>query len=273
MPPDDLNASTAYRSQPSSAWSPNRHLVSRPEILVPDGTPYTEFFRFVGRQLQPRAYFEIGTHVGNSVSAFTCSAVCVDPQFMLEKDVLTGRPETHFYQMPSDTFFANHNLRDIFNSGPDICFLDGMHRSEFLLRDFINTERLCHSRSIIFMHDCLPINARMARRTHELGDASEGLWQTAWTGDVWKIVPLLKKHRPDLKILVLDCAPTGLVAVSNLDATSNVLSQYYVNLVDELRELDLDTYTVRHLWEDNPVISSRSLIDNPEDLTMFLEIH
>ena len=192
---------------------------------------------------------------------------------MLDQDVIAGRPQTHFYQMLSDAFFAQHDLRSIFKSGPDVCFLDGMHRSEYLLRDFVNTERLCHRRSIIFMHDCLPTNFRMALRTHEPGDESEGHWQHAWTGDVWKIVPLLKKHRQDLKIFILDCAPTGLVAVTNLDPASTILADSYSSLVDELRDLNLETYSIRRLWDNLPMISSRSLVEHPEDLTMFLNVY
>ena len=268
-PPASPNISTTHApvSRP-----PNRHLLTDSRDLVPSGTEYTDFFRFIDAQLRPTSYFEIGTNHGGSVKAFTCSAVCVDPQFLLQSEVVSARRQTHFFQMTSDTFFTEHDLRGIFKSGPDICFLDGMHRSEYLLRDFMNTERLCHPRSVVFMHDCLPVNTRMALRTYEPGDASEGQWQHAWTGDVWKIVPLLLKHRPDLTIFLLDCAPTGLVAVANLDPASTALADEYSSLVNELRDLDLDAYSIRRLWNALPVISSRSLIAHPEDLTLFLNI-
>ncbi len=256
-----------------SSRPPLRHLTTKIESLVATGVLYTDFFKFIDTNLHPRSYFEIGTHLGRSVKEFSCSAVCVDPQFMLDQDVLTGRPQTHFYQMPSDQFFLEHNLQDIFRHGPDVCFLDGMHRSEYLLRDFMNTERLCHRRSVIFMHDCLPVNARMALRTHEAGDPSEGHWQHAWTGDVWKIVPLLKAHRPDLRILCLDCAPTGLVAVTNLDASSTVLRDGYAGLKEELRTMDLEEHTFQRLWTNVPVLDSRSLVAHPEDLTLFIDIN
>jgi hypothetical protein len=255
-----------------SPRQPSRHLLATPDDLVPAGAFYLDFFRFVNDHLRPQAYFEIGTHLGRSVRAFTCSAVCVDPHFMLDSDVLAGRPQTHFYQMPSDAFFSQCDLRSIFRGGPDICFLDGMHRSEYLLRDFMNTERQCHRRSIVFLHDCLPVNPRMALRTHEAGAESEGSWQHAWTGDVWKMVPLLKRHRPDLKIFLLDCVPTGLVAIANLDPDSTVLSTSYSALLDELRELDLEAFSIRRLWTELPVISSHSLVAHPEDLTLFMNI-
>jgi len=274
-PPATTQDESVPQAPPSlaSQCAPTRHLMQDRTSLVADGVLYTDFFKFVDAQLRPKAYFEVGTHLGRSVKAFSCPAVCVDPHFMLDQDVIGTRAETHFYQTPSDDFFKQNDLRGIFKSGPDICFLDGMHRSEYLLRDFMNTERLCHRRSLIFMHDCFPVNARMAMRTHEAGDEAEGHWAGAWTGDVWKVVPLLQAHRPDLKILLLDCAPTGLVVVSNLNPESTVLSERYSGVVDDLRAMDLEKHTIRKLWDDVPVISSHSLMQHPEDLTLYLDIN
>ncbi len=259
--------------EPATRHVQREHLVPPSTSPVAAGIVYTDFFRFINDRLHPRAYFEIGTHLGRSVKEFSCDAVCVDPNFMLDQDVITARGQTHFYQMPSDQFFASYSLRNIFPNGPDVCFLDGMHRSEYLLRDFMNTERSCHERSIIFLHDCLPANARMTLRTHVAGDPAEGDWQHAWTGDVWKVVPLLQAHRPDLKLFYLDCAPTGLIAISNLNPNSTKLSAIYSDLIDQLRELSLDSYTIQKLWDSLPVIDTRSLISNPEDLTLFLNIY
>jgi hypothetical protein len=252
--------------------SPNRHLTIKKQDFSPSGVVYTEFFAFLDQHLRPAKYFEIGTHLGNSLKAFRCDAVCVDPEFKLAQDVLSGRRQTHFFQMTSDDFFAEQDLQAILKGPPNICFLDGMHRAEYLLRDFYNTERACSPESIIFMHDCLPSNFRMTLRTHEMGDDNEGPWKHAWTGDVWKIVPLLKTHRPDLDIKIFDCAPTGLVAVSNLDPGSTKLKDMYSSLVGELRAFDLEKHTIERLWSEVPVVSSRSLVDFPEDLTLFVDV-
>ncbi len=251
-----------------------RHIVDvnglrNKEKYFPDGILYTDFFKFLDKHLRPRTYFEIGTERGRSVRAFDCAAVCVDPQFKLEADVLAGRSQIHFYQLPSDTFFAQHNLKNLFENGPDLCFLDGMHRCEYLLRDFINTEQLCHDRSIIFLHDCIPAFPRMTLRTHQIGDPSEGPFQYAWTGDVWKVVPILKKFRPDLKVFLLDCAPTGLVAITNLNPTSTELSSQYQTALEEMRQLDIESFTMSRLLDQAPLLSSKSLVESPEDLTLY----
>jgi hypothetical protein len=113
----------------------------------------------------------------------------------------------------------------------------------------------------------------MALRFPCVGDESEGRFRTWWTGDVWKIIPVLRKFRPDLKLFIFDCAPTGLVVVSNLDSGSNALRIAYGDILDELRDLDLERYTIRRLWSDCLAISSQSLVKHPEDLTLFLNFH
>ena len=57
------------------------------------------------------------------------------------------------------------------------------------------------------------------------------------TGDVWKTVLCLKHYRPDLAIVTLPAAPTGLTLVRNLDPTSTVLADRY----DEAVKAFIDT--------------------------------
>jgi hypothetical protein len=87
------------------------------------------------------------------------------------------------------------------------------------------------------------------------------------------MVPILRKHRPELKIFILDCAPTGLVAVTNLEPSSGTLADSYNSILDELRDLDLSSYTIERLWEEVPIVSSESLMRHPEDLALFLNIY
>ncbi|MHB2208475.1 hypothetical protein [Methylobacterium sp. CM6257] len=243
-----------------------------PDPLEPRGPLYTDFFDFINQTLRPKRYFEIGTELGRSVRQFSCDAVCVDPLFKLESDVIGPRRRISFFQMPSDDFFSQYNLVKELGGPPDISFLDGMHRAEYLLQDFINTERASRPRSVIFMHDCLPSNHRMALRTHEVGREDEGIWQHAWTGDVWKIIPVLKNFRPDLEVFVLDCAPTGLVGITNLDPGSDTLSKNLQEITGLMRDLDLESYTIDRLWQEFPVLSSQALMERPENLTLYMKL-
>ena len=186
-------------------------------VVEHPGVSYLDFLEMISNALRPRSYFEIGTETGLTVSKFVCDAVCVDVNFQLRTDVFCSRNRLSFFQMTSDQFFAEVNLRSIFPSGVDVAFLDGMHRFEYMLRDFMNTEKACHARSVILMHDCLPYTPIMAERFPGV---------RCWTGDVWKFLPILKKYRPDLRVTVFDCPPTGLVACTQLDPYSDLLEKH-----------------------------------------------
>ena len=228
------------------------------------GIHYLDFFTLLNRELSPRSYFEIGTNTGMSTERFSCDAVCVDPKFLIERNVWAPRRRSFLFQMTSDDFFRDEDLRTYFPTGPDLTFLDGMHLFEYLLRDFINVERLCHPRSLILIHDCLPLNRRMAERGYRGGGDEEGDMKWAWTGDVWKMLQVFQRFRPDLKVTYVDCPPTGLIAVRNLDPASSVLSVEYERIIEEIGAADLDAATLSSLWSLFPTVSSRIMQATPD---------
>ncbi len=77
---------------------------------------------------------------------------------------------------------------------------------------------------MIAIHDVLPQNASVASR-ERVG--------RAWTGDVWRIVPCLAKHRPNLKLRLLDASPSGLLLVSRLDPANTVLAHHEADVSEE----------------------------------------
>lgn len=226
----------------------------------------------LGQALSPRSYIEIGTNTGLSLKAFNCDALCIDPIFQIEHDIFQKRRRLFCFQMTSDEFFQQHSIRHYLSGGPDIAFLDGMHRFEYLLRDFINTERECHDRSIILLHDCLPTNERMAERVPRIDEAEAPETRGFWTGDVWRMLLILRKYRPDLRLLVLDCPPTGLVACTRLDPGSEILSRNYYTIVDEFAQLELERYGLDQLWNEFRPTSSLGLVDPPHNLTALLTV-
>jgi hypothetical protein len=60
----------------------------------------------------------------------------------------------------------------------------------------------------------------------------------AWSGDVWKLVVILKKYRPDLSIHVVGAPPTGVCIVRKLDPASRVLAENHERLTAEFMALD-----------------------------------
>jgi glycosyltransferase involved in cell wall biosynthesis len=86
-----------------------------------------------------------------------------------------------------------------------------------------------------------------------------------WTGDVWKIVPVLQKYRPDLIINILDAAPTGLVIVSGLNAKNKVLTEKYDEIIEKYLLADFESYGVSNYFDAisiTPTSQSRWCADN-----------
>jgi hypothetical protein len=163
-------------------------------------------------------YLEVGCRSGESFAPVRSRTIAVDPFFRAEINIIGKKPALHVFQATSDDFFASGFLaRNDIRLG--LAFLDGMHLFEFLLRDFMNTEAAMDPKGVILLHDCVPSGLKMTRR--DLDNLPDG----AWTGDVWKLIPILQHWRPDLTITVLDCHPTGLVCISGLDPENRVLRE------------------------------------------------
>jgi hypothetical protein len=210
----------------------DRHLHSARDLLAEifvHGDDYLLVLERIQRHLQPRTYFEIGVETGRSLrlAAPGTRAVGVDPKPVLEAPL---PPDAKLFQLTSDEFFARHDLRAELGGLPvDLAFIDGMHLFEYALRDFINTERYCEAGSTILFDDCLPRDRLTAQRERAL---------TFWTGDVWKVVLVLKKYRPDLSVHTIAAPPNGLCVVRNLDPRSTVLSDRLADITKEFTPLD-----------------------------------
>ncbi len=231
------------------------------------GSNYGKILAQIHATLRPRNYFEIGTRDGGTLALARCDAIAVDPAFVIaDPGSLSTRRMSLLYQMTSDDFFARFDPRNLFGEPVQFAFLDGMHRCEFLLRDFYNTEAACAPNSVIAIHDCLPLELPMTARTEE-GIVPVRPSRTGWwTGDVWRTALLLKTVRPDLEILALDAAPTGLLLVTNLDPGSSFLKDNYNALRREMLSYDLRQIGIERLFEQLQVVST-SEIDSDEKMT------
>ncbi|MGY2048538.1 class I SAM-dependent methyltransferase [Methylobacterium sp. JK268] len=206
---------------------------------------------------------EIGVSSGDNFQNIKCvEGIGIDPSFEISRNITENKKVVVLYQTTSDEFFARNRLRFIFTRKIDLAFLDGMHLYEFLLRDFMNVESISGKNSIIAMHDCLPLNTIMASR-----DASEVTTKSEntrfphwWTGDVWKIVPILRKYRPDLKIELLNCYPTGLVVVRGLNPRSRVLKSNYDSIIREFDAIANSTETLSEFYRTNIITDAKALL-------------
>lgn len=224
-----------------------------PGFRLAAGLPYLDFLSALHAALAPGWYLEIGTQKGRSLERARCRSIAIDPAFRIATDVAGALPELHLFQQTSDDFFAGGFLeRNAIRL--DLAFLDGMHLFEYLLRDFINCERHAAPGAVFAIHDCMPWNAAMAERDRDRALGNE------WTGDVWKLLPILGAFRPDLSITVADCPPTGLVVIGNLDSASTALADGYAAIVAEMTPLTLAAYGPERLFADFPFADSHALV-------------
>jgi hypothetical protein len=171
------------------------------EILL-SGPHYTQVLRRAHEAVQPAVYIEIGIDEGNTLRLAHpgTHVIGIDP---CPKLTVPAGANTKIFQMTSDEYFAN-------NSPPpaQMAFIDGMHQFEYALRDFRNLERAMHPTGTIFVHDAVPLDERTATRERKTA---------FWSGDVWRFLLILRDHRPDLRVEVLNCPPTGLARITNLN--------------------------------------------------------
>jgi hypothetical protein len=219
------------------------------KLWLPDltGENYLGVLARLHSVLAPATYLEIGVDTGKTLALSHCHAIGIDPEFRFQDmgivRAVVAKPSVALYQMPSDDFFARFSPTTLFGGPIEMAFLDGMHRCESLLRDFFNTERHCRRDSVIALHDCLPLEAPMAERDPN-ALAVDSRRQGMWTGDVWRTALLLKRRRPDLKIIVLDAAETGLVLITNLDPKNTLLSHHHDRFVAEMMSWSLAEITL-----------------------------
>ena len=194
-----------------------------------DISTYYGLLRRAHETVQPERYLEIGVHEGHSLSFVRpgTRVVGVDP----EPKVETPPDNTVIVPTTSDDFFADPELVGLLGGPIDLAFVDGLHLHEQTLRDVANVERHSHPDGIIMIHDCLPIDAKTASRDRTT---------VVWSGDVWKVVVALRRHRPDLTVTTVDVEPTGLAIVSGLDPDNTILHDHYDAIIEELAGLEFD---------------------------------
>jgi hypothetical protein len=167
-----------------------------------------EFLQTVHRLIKPRTYTETGVHLGQSLTLSRVPSIGIDPDFSITRELFA---DVHVARTTSDEFFARkHPLAHLPVPVIDLGFIDGMHLSEYALRDYLAIERYTVPASVVIFDDMLP-------RT--IDEAARHRHTSAWTGDVYKAAQALRELRPDLIVLDVDTAPTGVVVVLAPDAS------------------------------------------------------
>ncbi|EAR07918.1 class I SAM-dependent methyltransferase [Reinekea blandensis] len=222
---------------------------TKDENLVRGDCHKHEVLRYMHAQLRPDFYFEIGVDGGKSLALSNCRALGVDARPELDLKVeLSSNCE--IVNLSSDKFFELH-ADGMLSTAPDLALIDGMHLFEFALRDFINLEKYSKPYTLVVVDDVFPCHPKQAERVRQTG---------SWTGDIWKLLPILKKYRPDLTLITLDSYTTGLLLISGLDSKNNQLSLAYPEIMKEYqRDIEVPS---EYLTRIGALRSDDSLVDS-----------
>jgi hypothetical protein len=170
--------------------------------------------------LEPPTYLEIGIRHGDSLALARSPSIGIDPAYKLRTALPKG---SALFRETSDEYFDRTDPLAPFGGRPvGLGFIDGMHLVEYALRDFINLERHAAWTSAVVFDDIYPRTAAMAARTRHT---------RVWTGDVYNLLAILTRYRPDLICLRVDTRPTGLLLVIGLDPGSSALDERYDEIV------------------------------------------
>ena len=130
------------------------------------------------------------------------------------------------YQMTSDKYFKINSTENF-----DIVFIDGLHTSEQVYKDTINSLKILNDNGFIVLHDCNP-KEEYHTRSYEDYLKTRGVWN----GDVYKGFINLKYELKDYNCFVVDedhgC---GII-------TKNNLNKKFYPLKKEYKDIDWDFF-------------------------------
>ncbi|WP_324768954.1 methyltransferase domain-containing protein [Pokkaliibacter plantistimulans] len=176
---------------------------------------YLDVIKDIHALLKPRTYIEIGVQKGRSLNIASCDSIAIDPY--PHKDLEITNSKARLFKCSSDDFFFFH-AEDELKKPCQLAFIDGMHLSEYVYRDFINVERAMSPNGVIIIDDVFPNHPIQGERKRQ---------SQVWMGDVWRFAEFLSENRPDLKLTWLDTFPSGLLVISRLRPKHRVLWQLY----------------------------------------------
>jgi hypothetical protein len=202
------------------------------------GPAYYRVLKWIHDFLKPANYVEIGIMKGVSLHQArrdTPRIIGIDPTPNVLPVIAQQPPAANaqIYKLTSDEFFDRYDLTELLGGPVVLAFIDGLHLFEQVLHDFANLERHSDERTVVLLHDCIPFNAETASRERTTD---------FYSGDVWKAPLALRRLRPELEMVTVRTAPTGLCLVSGLDNSNRRLEEELSEIERSYRDLDFDYY-------------------------------
>lgn len=186
-----------------------------------------QFLAQLHKLTRPRTYLEIGIQNGHSIALTRVPSIGIDPEFSIEAEI---QADVHLARTTSDEFFTRANpLAHLPEPVIDLAFIDGMHLSEYVVRDYLAVERFTVASSVVVFDDMLPRSVdEAARRRHT----------QYWTGDVYKALEALRRFRPDLTVIEVATEGTGTALALFPDARRDGVMPEYDGWLDSAMQDD-----------------------------------
>lgn len=156
-----------------------------------------EIINLLIEKINAKKYLEIGVCNGINFSKIKCD-------YKIGVDLDLNTIATH--HMTSDDFFRQNTEKF------DVIFIDGLHYSEQVLRDIINSLEVLNEGGYIVCHDMNP-----EKEEYQLVPPA---FNGPWTGDCWKAFVTLRQMVDNLEMFVV-----------NTDYGCGVISKGKQNLV------------------------------------------
>jgi tetratricopeptide (TPR) repeat protein len=140
----------------------------------------TELINLIIKKIQAKNYLEIGVYEGSNFKSVICeNKVGVDPDLSSKATIYKT----------SDDFFKENKEKF------DVILIDGLHHSDQVSKDIINSLSFLNDDGYIVCHDMNP-----EKEEHQTIPYRGGIWN----GDCWRAFVNLRQTRDDLEMFVID---------------------------------------------------------------------
>lgn len=216
---------------------------------------YLEFLSVLHEKVYD-GYFEIGTRTGSSLTLSQSPSIAIDPFFLLESNPVGNKDFCLMFQETSDSFFQN-SMPKLSGIKCQLAFIDGMHLFEYALKEFINLFEVSSEQALFLFHDPIPWTFEMATRNYKSIQRHQ-----AWTGDIWKLVPILIEAGMRDHLSILTASPSGLLAIfSPKQQMVENLKNNYDKICSKWRDVEFTEDNLLKFYESGVFIKPEAYLN------------
>ncbi|MGC1633554.1 MAG: class I SAM-dependent methyltransferase [Gelidibacter sp.] len=152
------------------------------------------------------------------------------------------------FKMTSDVFFKklkDNELKIKSDIKFDVIFIDGLHLSNQVERDILNSLDLLNENGVIILHDCNPPSEFHQREQYDFVNSPA---RSFWNGTTWKAF-YKARHHSDLFSLCFDCDwGVGVISKKQYPLFNNINGKvqnefYEFSVLNEFRDEHLNLAT------------------------------